>query len=59
MMPRLLDAKVAGELLGVPPTWLLAQARKNSIPHVRLGKYVRFDRGDLEGWIVTQKRPVR
>ncbi len=59
MTSHLLDAKAASELLGVPPTWLLAQARKDSIPHIRLGKYVRFDRGDLDTWIATQKRRVK
>jgi len=33
----LIDAKAAGQLLGVPPTWLLAQARAGRIPHHRLG----------------------
>ena len=55
-MTRLLDAKAAGDLLGVPPTWLLAQARLNRVPHVRLGKYVRFDPADIESWITTVKR---
>ncbi len=55
-MTKLLDAKAAGELLGVPPTWLLAQARRDAVPHVRLGKYVRFDAADLERWIQTAKR---
>jgi predicted DNA-binding transcriptional regulator AlpA len=53
---RLLDAKAAGDLLGVPSSWLLAQARRDKVPHVRLGKYVRFDRSDLELWIVSVKR---
>jgi Helix-turn-helix domain len=53
---KLLDAKAAGELLGVPATWLLAQARRDAVPHVRLGKYVRFDPTDLERWIETVKR---
>jgi excisionase family DNA binding protein len=52
----LLDAKGAGELLGVPATWLLAQARRNAVPYVRLGKYVRFDEADLRRWIETAKR---
>jgi hypothetical protein len=39
---RLLDAKAAGQLLGVP-AWLLAQARKDAVPWVPLGKYVRSD----------------
>jgi excisionase family DNA binding protein len=56
MTARLLDAKAAGELLAVPPTWLLAQARRNAIPHVKLGKYIRFDARDLEAWIESVKR---
>jgi hypothetical protein len=55
-LPKLLDAKAAGELLGVPGSWLLAQARRDNVPHVRLGKYVRFDPADLERWIVSVKR---
>jgi hypothetical protein len=57
--PRLLDAKALGELLGVPPTWLLAQARKDGVPHLRLGKYVRFDPADFENWIKSQKRGAK
>jgi len=53
---RLLNAKAAGELLGVPASWLLAQARQNGVPHVRLGRYVRFDPADLERWIESVKR---
>lgn len=56
MTDRLLDAKEAGDLLGVPGSWLLAQARRNRVPHVRLGKYVRFDAEDLHRWIGTVKR---
>jgi excisionase family DNA binding protein len=49
--PRLLiDASAAAELLGVPSSWVLAQARGDRIPHVRLGRYVRFDPGELEVW---------
>ena len=47
----LLDAKAAGRLLGVPHTWLLAQARLGRIPHHRLGHYVRFNPHDLEQWL--------
>jgi excisionase family DNA binding protein len=47
----LIDAKAAGELLGVPHTWLLAQARAGRIPHHRLGHYVRFNVDDLARWL--------
>jgi excisionase family DNA binding protein len=46
----LLDARAAGALLGVPHTWVLAEARADRIPHVRLGRYVRFDGEALEAW---------
>jgi excisionase family DNA binding protein len=51
----LIDAKAASELLGVPPTWLLAQARAGRIPHHRLGHYVRFDPNDLSGWLAENR----
>lgn len=47
----LIDAKAAGRMLGVPHTWLLAQARAGRIPHHRLGHYVRFDVDDLQVWL--------
>lgn len=52
----LLDAKAAAELLAVPHTWLLAEARSDRIPHVRLGRYVRFDGDELEHWWRTRAR---
>jgi excisionase family DNA binding protein len=56
----LLDAKQAGELLGVPASWCLREARANRIPHVRLGRYVRFDADALEAWWRARLRgPVR
>jgi excisionase family DNA binding protein len=47
----LIDAKAASRLLGVPHTWLLAQAREGRIPHHRLGHYVRFNPEDLKEWL--------
>lgn len=46
----LLDAEAAGVLLCLPASWLLAEARADRIPHVRFGKYVRFDGEELEHW---------
>jgi excisionase family DNA binding protein len=51
----LIDAKAAGQLLGVPHTWLLAQARAGRIPHHRLGHYVRFSADDLKQWLVATR----
>lgn len=46
----LLDATEAGRLLSVPASWVLAEARADRIPHVRLGRYVRFSADELEEW---------
>ena len=39
-----------GQPLAVPYPWLLAEARHDRVPHVRLGRYVRFDPDELECW---------
>ena len=49
-MTGLIDATQASQLLGVPKTWVLAEARADRIPHVRLGRYVRFDPAAIEAW---------
>ncbi len=56
MSARLIDATEAGELLGVPKSWVLAQARADRIPHVRLGLYVRFEPPALEEWWAARRR---
>jgi excisionase family DNA binding protein len=48
---RLLTAGEVAELLAVPATWPLEQARAGHIPHVRLGRYVRFRREAVLAWV--------
>lgn len=55
-MTPLIDAKAAGELLDVPHTWVLEQARHDRIPHIRLGRYVRFDAEQLLAWSRNRAR---
>jgi excisionase family DNA binding protein len=52
----LLNAEQAAALLNVPKSWVLAEARANRIPHVRLGRYVRFDADELERWWCARTR---
>jgi excisionase family DNA binding protein len=54
MATALLTAQQASELLNVPGSWILAEARADRIPHVRLGRYVRFDGAELEAWWRTR-----
>ncbi len=55
-MTTLIDAKTAAKFLGVPATWVLAEARRDRIPHVKLGRYPRFDPEELEAWWRSQAR---
>lgn len=49
----LMDAGQAAALLGVPKSWLLSQARAGKAPHVRLGRYVRFQQSDIAALIAS------
>lgn len=44
--------QVAG-LLQVRTAWVYAQCRAERIPHVRLGRYVRFRRDAIEHWLAN------
>jgi excisionase family DNA binding protein len=46
----LLDARQAASILNVPSSWIAAEARAGRIPHVRLGRYVRFNSDELMRW---------
>jgi excisionase family DNA binding protein len=52
---RLLDADDVAALLNVPTRWVREATRSGRIPHVRLGRYVRYDRGDVLAWLGEQK----
>ena len=47
VVTTLLDARAIAELFGMDSTWFLKRAREGRLPHVRLGKYVRFDPAEI------------
>ena len=49
--PLLLDVQDAAALLGVTPKHLYDLAARREVPHVRIGRYVRFRREGLIAWI--------
>lgn len=59
MTDRLLDAAEVAARLGVPTSWVRESVRSGAIPHVRLGRYVRFDPADVDTWLAECKRPGR
>lgn len=51
------DAAEVARLFSLPsPKWVLAEARANRIPHVRLGHYVRFDPVALRAWAKAREQ---
>jgi excisionase family DNA binding protein len=52
---RLLTASEVAELLSVPESWVREHTRGGLLPHVPLGRYVRYDRGDVLAWVQAQK----
>lgn len=53
---RLLNADDVAALLGVSRDWIYAEVRANRIPHVRLGRNVRFRASAIEAWIAGIER---
>jgi len=49
--PSLLDGDQAAELLQVPASWLMREARAGRAPSVQLGHYRRFNRDALLAWV--------
>jgi excisionase family DNA binding protein len=48
---RLLTAAEVAERLRVTTGWVYAATRANRLPHIRLGRYVRFRADAIERWI--------
>jgi excisionase family DNA binding protein len=47
----LLFATDVARRVHMTPAWVYAQARANKIPHVPLGRYVRFRREQIDAWL--------
>jgi len=50
---EVMTAREVAVLLRVTPGWIYAATRRNEIPHVRLGRYVRYRRSAIEVWMAT------
>jgi excisionase family DNA binding protein len=52
---RLLDAAQVAELLNEPTSWVREHTRSGAIPHVPLGRYVRYVEADVLAWLEGRK----
>ena len=55
-VPQLLHAQEVADLLQVTTAWVYAETRRGRLPHVRLGRYVRFRRESIETWLADNER---
>jgi excisionase family DNA binding protein len=52
---RLLTAKEVAALLAVPESWVREATRDGRLPHLKLGRYRRYQRAVIDAWLQTQK----
>jgi len=56
---KLLTVREVAELLSVPPSWIYERTRSrgvNRLPHLKMGKYVRFRLNEVEAYLETLRR---
>lgn len=58
-MPPLLTADDVAQMLRVKRSWVYAAARQDQIPHVRLGRYIRFREEAVERWLAGREHRSR
>jgi excisionase family DNA binding protein len=56
MADQLVDVKTLEGLTQLPRSWLYAKAAAGEIPHVKVGKYIRFHVGEVFAWLERHRR---
>jgi excisionase family DNA binding protein len=51
----LLDAENAASLLGIPRSSVYAYAKRGELPHVKIGRHLKFIRSDLERALIERR----
>lgn len=55
----LLRPAEAAALLSVRTSWIYEAVRSGRLPHLRVGRHIRFTRSDLERWLSEQRMTGR
>ena len=55
MSDRLLTAKEVADLLAVPESWVREATREGRIPHLRLGRYRRYQPAAIDAWLAENR----
>jgi excisionase family DNA binding protein len=55
VIERLLDAGEVAERLNVPESWVRRETREKGMPHIKLGRYIRYDGPAVLAWLEEQR----
>lgn len=55
MSERLLTAQEVADLLVVPLSWVREATRDGRLPHLRLGRYRRYQTSTITAWLSEQQ----
>lgn len=55
----LLTAIEVAKMLRVTPAWVYTATRQGTLPHMRLGRYVRYRRGAVTDWLEANEKAGR
>ncbi len=53
---RLLTVKEVADMTGLPVSWIYSKAEDGTLPHFKLGKYLRFRVSEVTAWLETLRR---
>lgn len=59
MSERLLTAQDVAERLAVPLSWVRQATRDGRLPHLKLGRYRRYQASTIDAWLAEQQHGGR
>jgi excisionase family DNA binding protein len=57
--PKLLEVEDVADMLGMTTDWIYREVRAGRLPHIRLGRYVRFRRESVDAWLDAREHGGR
>jgi len=58
-MEKLLNPHEIADVLGVQPSTIYQWTHQGYIPHVKIGKFIRFKSTDIEKWVEKKSKEGR
>lgn len=55
---RLFTVKTLAQYLEVSPQWVYERVHLKEVPYIKMGKFPRFKKSDVDRWMDTYKMPA-